>query len=146
MHILKSFVTKFITLSNIMMYEILLKEWWNTGLWLLKLCSVISPLWIHLILDDYPLHSLNHIHIWQVSLQLGCSDTCQIWMRYLICQQFLWRFWENGKIMEWRKLAKSPPPRSWLGTPKLWSVSSEASYGLSLQRQVMVCLLCFEGS
>ena len=29
-------------------------------------------------------YSLNHIYIWQVSLQLSCSDTCQIWMWYSV--------------------------------------------------------------
>ena len=37
----------------------------------------------------YLLHPLNHIHIWQVSLQLSCSDTCQIWMWYWIGKQYL---------------------------------------------------------
>ena len=31
-----------------------------------------------LILQKCQLDSLNHIHIWQVSPQLSCSDTCQI--------------------------------------------------------------------
>ena len=30
------------------------------------------------------LDSLYHFHIWQVSLQRSCSDTCQIWKWYLI--------------------------------------------------------------
>ena len=41
-------------------------------------CFLISPSCIFLILQKYL--SLNHIHIWQVPLQLSCSDTCQIWM------------------------------------------------------------------
>ena len=31
------------------------------------------------ILQKYLLRSLNHMHIWQVSLQLSCGKTCQIW-------------------------------------------------------------------
>ena len=30
----------------------------------------------------YKLDTLNHVHICQVSLQLSCVDTCQIWMWY----------------------------------------------------------------
>ena len=37
-----------------------------------------------LILQNYLLCSLNHFHIWQVSPQLGCGDTCQIWTWYSI--------------------------------------------------------------
>ena len=33
-----------------------------------------SALWKHCLPVAY------HIHVWQVSLQLSCSDTCQIWM------------------------------------------------------------------
>ena len=41
----------------------------------------------------YLLDKLNHIHIWQVSPQLSCGDTCQIWIRYLkVSPQFHKRF------------------------------------------------------
>ena len=33
-----------------------------------------SALWIHTLAIEY------HIYIWQVSPQLSCADTCQIWM------------------------------------------------------------------
>ena len=33
-----------------------------------------SELWKHLLFIEY------HIHIWQVSPQLSCGDTCQLWM------------------------------------------------------------------
>ena len=36
------------------------------------------------VLPKYLLNYLNHFHIWQGSLQLSCSDSCQIWMWYLI--------------------------------------------------------------
>ena len=35
------------------------------------------------ILQKYVLDFSNHIHIWQVSPQLGWGDTCQIQIRYL---------------------------------------------------------------
>ena len=35
-------------------------------------------------LAKYLLDYFNHIYIWQVPLQLSCSDTCQIWMWYSI--------------------------------------------------------------
>ena len=45
---------------------------------------------------------LNHIHIWQVSLQLGCSDTCQIWKWYIAAKYYFfnsekWENFMNGK-------------------------------------------------
>ena len=45
---------------------------------LLKLNSLISPQAEFLILQKYLLDYFNHIHIWQVSLQPSCGDTCQI--------------------------------------------------------------------
>ena len=29
-----------------------------------------------------------HVHIWQVSPQLSCGDTCQIWMRFKECKRY----------------------------------------------------------
>ena len=31
-----------------------------------------------------------HSHIWQVSWQLNCSDTCQIWMRFKECSRYFY--------------------------------------------------------
>ena len=28
------------------------------------------------------------VHIWQVSLQLSCGDTCQLWMRFKECNRY----------------------------------------------------------
>ena len=28
-----------------------------------------------------------HVHIWQVSPQLRCADTCQIWMKFKECNR-----------------------------------------------------------
>ena len=52
------------------------------GWGLLKLRSFISPLREILILQKYRLDTFNHVHICQVSPQLSCSDTCQIWTSY----------------------------------------------------------------
>ena len=50
-----------------------------------------------------------HLHIWQVSPQLSCSDTCQIW---------LWfnrsiKYYDKSQFLKWRKLTGffwySPP-------------------------------------
>ena len=54
------------------------------GWGLLKLRSLISPWAKYSISQKCPLGSLNHIHIWQVSPQLGCGDTWQIWTWYSI--------------------------------------------------------------
>ena len=54
------------------------------GWGLLKLCLLISLLQPILILVKCKLDPLNHIYIWQVSLQLSCSDACQIWRWYSV--------------------------------------------------------------
>ena len=55
--------------------------------WLLKYPSLISPLGIFPVWQKCFLYPLNHILTWQVSLQLSCRDTCQIWMWYSIDNQ-----------------------------------------------------------
>ena len=54
------------------------------GWGLLKLRSLISPQAEFSILQKYLLDYLHHIHIWQVSPQLSCGNTCQIWTWYTI--------------------------------------------------------------
>ena len=54
---------------------------------LLKLCLLISLQRKFSILQKYWLDSWSHFHIWQVSPQLSCGDTCQIWMWCSICNQ-----------------------------------------------------------
>ena len=51
------------------------------------------------VLQKCLLDSSHHIHIWRVSPQLSCGDTCQIWT----C-------WKIKKITERKKLASLPPP------------------------------------
>ena len=55
----------------------------------------------------YLLGSLNHIHIWQVSQQLSCCDTCQIWMWYLTAKQS--SNWLSAPHPETRALTLAPP-------------------------------------
>ena len=43
------------------------------------------------------LYHLNHIHIWRMSLQLSCSDTCQICMW---CSALNQSFWKTGEVAE----------------------------------------------
>ena len=50
-----------------------------------------------LLLQKYLLDSLNHIHIWQMSQQLSCGDTCQIWMWYSMGKKVLWGFYNTEK-------------------------------------------------
>ena len=49
-----------------------------------KIYSTISLLGKFSVLQHYLLDALNHIHIWQVSPQLLCWDTCQTWIWYSI--------------------------------------------------------------
>ena len=52
------------------------------------------------VLQRYLLHYLNHIHIWQVSQQLGCDDTCSIQTWYFMnkqsCDHFKKNPWNSG--------------------------------------------------
>ena len=57
------------------------------GWGLLKLRSLIAPLAKFSILLKYLSDYLHQIHIWQVSPQLSCGDTCQIWTWYSIGNQ-----------------------------------------------------------
>ena len=50
----------------------------NQGWGSLKLRSLISPLGKFSILQRLRLESLNHIHIWQMSPQLGCGGISQM--------------------------------------------------------------------
>ena len=50
-------------------------------------------------------HSLNHIHIWQVSPQLSCGNTCSIWMWYSKANMYIWPYWKITKATERRKSA-----------------------------------------
>ena len=84
------------------------------GWGLLKLRSLISPWAKFSILQKYLLYSLNHIHIWQMSPQLSCGDTCQIWTRYSIVNVC---FDNNGKYGKFRN------GDNWLSNPhpcSLW--------------------------
>ena len=44
------------------------------------------------------LHSLNLIHIWKVSPQLSCGDTCQIWTWYSIANMYFDDVEKLGKL------------------------------------------------
>ena len=67
------------------------------GWGLLKLHLWISPLWLFKILQNWMLDYLNHVHIWQLSPQLSCSDTCQIWMWYVIVIPCFDKTKKNGR-------------------------------------------------
>ena len=56
----------------------------DLGWGLLKLRSLISPLQKISIYHNSRSHTLNHVNIWQVSPQLSCGDSCQIWTSYFI--------------------------------------------------------------
>ena len=47
---------------------------------------------------------LGHIHIWQVSPQLSCGDTCQPWTCYLSNKPRVNEYERNEEIIEQRKL------------------------------------------
>ena len=55
---------------------------WDLGWRLLKFHLLISPLQQISIYQNSRLDALNHVHIWQMSPQLSCNDTCLLWMWY----------------------------------------------------------------
>ena len=70
----------------------------------LKLHSIIFLVKEVLIFQEYLLGSLNHFHIWQVSPQHSCGDTCQIWTWYLVGNHCFDNGKKSGKRMSWMKL------------------------------------------
>ena len=85
---------------------------------LIALLAIFQPLW------KYKLYPLNHIHICQVSLQLSCGDTCQIWTWYSIEKQCF-----NSS----QKLGKQRIGKNWLSNPHFRSpISLKCRYGVPL--------------
>ena len=52
---------------------------------------------------------MNHIHIWQVSPQLSCGDTCQIWMRYSLSNWYFDNILRLEKIKEMLEIGSEAP-------------------------------------
>ena len=57
----------------------------------------------------YLLGLLYHIHIWQVSPQLSCDDTCQIWVWYVTGHPCFVNYELWKKNSEQQKLVPVPP-------------------------------------
>ena len=79
-----------------------------------------SPLGIDLI--------LNHFHIWHVLMQLSCSDTSQIWTRYLIgnsnwCLRILQIPENNGT----QSVGWVTPPLVILSALMIWNIVARTS-------------------
>ena len=66
--------------------------------------------------DEYLLYLWNHIPIWQVSPQLSCGDTCQIWMWY--SKPVFWWFWKFGENNDIEEICEATPPFDWGGSYK----------------------------
>ena len=90
------------------------------GWGLLKLRSSISPYAKFSISQKYLLHSLNLFHIWQVSPQLSCGDTCQIWTWYSIAHMYFddVENWENNGTEEMGLV--TPTPGGWCRGVTTW--------------------------
>ena len=63
----------------------------------------------------------NHVYIWQVSPQLICSDTCQIWMWFNECGSYFCKkkfcLWKNWQTELWQH----PPQACFtLTKPIIW--------------------------
>ena len=78
----------------------------------LELCSSISLLGKFSILQKDMLQFWNHIHIWQMSLQLNCGNACQIWTRYSIAHWYFDMTVKLGKQWNSRNWLSNPHPRT----------------------------------
>ena len=83
----------------------------DIGWGVLELHSLIYSLGIFLLLRKYALGSLNLFHIWQVSPQPSCSDTCLIWTWSVKGKQFI----DNSKIR-----IKLTITDNWFSDPHIW--------------------------
>ena len=87
---------------------------------LLNIHSSVSPVRKFSFCPKYLLGSLNHFHIWWVTPQLSCGDTCQIWMLFSIGLPVFWPWKKIGKIMLWGDCFSTHHPMScqtawWIG-------------------------------
>ena len=76
---------------NVLTIQHHVRQWPGVGVTkalFVKLRSLISPQANFSILPKYLLDYLHHIHIWQVSPQLSCGNTCQIWTWYTIANMY----------------------------------------------------------
>ena len=82
------------------------------ALGLLKFRSLIFPLREIFIYQNTcsSLDALNQVHICQVSPQLSCGDTCQIWACYLIVVLTVLEIWENNGTEETGWVTPTPGP------------------------------------
>ena len=64
---------------------------------------------------------IYHIHIWQISLQPSCGDTCQIWTRFKGLRRHFPKMKNvcNGEINK----GKSSYPHPWNVQPYVWNES-----------------------
>ena len=101
-----------------------MKSWWHKVNYALVLeeqgwglLSHISPFRYFPIFSALLKHTLPteyHIYIWQVSPQLSCGDTCQIWMGFIESNSDFCKI-ENfayGEINE--RSFSNPHPRSFI--------------------------------
>ena len=68
-----------------------------------ELLNQFSPFHYFPCFSELPKHwppVWYHIHIWQVSVQLSCRDTCQTWTRFTVFSMLLLNefFFRNGKF------------------------------------------------
>ena len=73
--------------------------------------GTIQPCKKHML--DYS----NHIHVWHVSSQLSCADTCQIWT---CCSIGKWCFEDSEKMgKQWNAWNWFSNPHPWITSPAL---------------------------
>ena len=72
-----SMLARYVKSHDTLMITVM-KSAWGWGHLDNFLCPVTFPIFQHF--SNYMLVTQHHTHIWQVLLQLSCSDTCQIWM------------------------------------------------------------------
>ena len=119
----------------------LLRRHWVNRMWLLQGRGLLSQFSPFRYFPHFPLLSKKmvaieyHVYIWQVSPQLSCGDTCQIWMWFMESNSYFCKI-ENfayGEISE--RSFSNPHPSA--GKVTLKSLGNIGQHMAALKRNMM---------
>ena len=119
----------------------LLRRHWVNRMWLLQGRGLLSQFSPFRYFPHFPLLSKQmvaieyHVYIWQVSPQLSCGDTCQIWMWFMESNSYFCKI-ENfayGEISE--RSFSNPHPSA--GKVTLKSLGNIGQHMAALKRNMM---------
>ena len=94
--------------------------------WMPNWSLLIFSLQTHVVLQKYQLHYLNHVHIWQVSLQLSCRTPVKYELCLFYANSWNWNgnvqnvnrklnLWQNAeKMIDGKTINNNDHKRWWL--------------------------------